>query len=364
MSMPGTIIVGLASSSSSSGPETSGGDPDVHLSNTTSVMDESSSSDAVPLSHVGWIIVLVLVALAFGTFLCLAAFLEKLRLGASRNARRAARTTRPKQKSTSERYLEIEKWLVSKRVEAHDETCDHAGGYGGARQHHNSYDDDKAHRQRSLTECTSKTDHSQSSSEGEHLDECSICFDVFQPGEIVSWSPEPKCQHVFHHHCIKEWLLKKKKCPFCRETFLPTDRLETIQNHRKTVHELILAQQRRSVPCFYCVEHGVVRPSRSDCELHDAIRQRSECVPTLEELQQIRGVVDSDNNTNSLHSVPSALSSVDEHIDMEMCHEIQDMSPNAEMPVADPAMSTHSSLVDEVPFCPDVSEHFPAPRGR
>lgn len=34
--------------------------------------------------------------------------------------------------------------------------------------------------------------------------ECPICMETFEVDEIVSWSANPTCKHVFHHECIKE----------------------------------------------------------------------------------------------------------------------------------------------------------------
>ncbi len=302
-------MMGLTSPTSSSVIDPSSDYHSSNISDTTnlSVDNVSSSPNEAPLSHVEWIVVLILVLFAFGSFLGLAVFLERRR----QSARRV--TIRRPRKPPSERYLEIEKWLVSKRVELHDETCELVCGILQTPLREN---DVKANRPRTLTESTSKTDgdHSIQSSDIEegHRDECSICVEVFQPEEIVSWSPEPNCQHIFHHHCIKEWLLQKKECPFCREIFLPIDRIQGTTK-LKTINELVLAQQRRSARCFYCIQHGVVRPSRGrtsclkPCDV-DAIASKSERVPTLDELQKIRGVVDGEEYSgDSCHSVPSPM---------------------------------------------------------
>ncbi|GAX29174.1 hypothetical protein FisN_28Lh003 [Fistulifera solaris] len=343
MSMSEPIMMGLTSSTSSSVIDPSSNYPPSNSSDTTNLIPsiDTSSRNEAPLSHVEWIVVLILVALAFGSFLGLAVFLERRR----QLARRVTITRRPR-KPPSERYLEIEKWLVSKRVEVHDETCELACGMLQTKKDEN--------RPRTLTESTSKTegDHSSQSSDIEegHRDECSICFEVFQPKEIVSWSPEPNCQHVFHHHCIKEWLLQKRECPFCREIFLPIDRIQGTTK-LQTINELVLAQQRRSARCFYCIQHGVVRPSRGcrlkQCDV-DAIVARSECVPTLYELQKIRGVADGEEYTgDSCHSAPSTivLSSVAESSDTELCVETEGM-----VSVEDGVFSADSSADGQLPI--------------
>jgi Ring finger domain len=53
--------------------------------------------------------------------------------------------------------------------------------------------------------------------------ECSICMESFTNDTIISWSPNDQCDHVFHHCCIKEWLLHHDTCPCCRTQFLLVD---------------------------------------------------------------------------------------------------------------------------------------------
>ncbi|XP_061372211.1 uncharacterized protein LOC133314715 [Gastrolobium bilobum] len=45
---------------------------------------------------------------------------------------------------------------------------------------------------------------------------CSVCMETFgAEGEDVKISPMP-CGHVFHHHCIVQWLQTSYMCPLCR----------------------------------------------------------------------------------------------------------------------------------------------------
>ena len=64
---------------------------------------------------------------------------------------------------------------------------------------------------------------------------CIICLKRYRPKEQVTWSPNNhnqsshtngsrssgSCCHVFHQHCIVEWLAKLPdfNCPICRNTF-------------------------------------------------------------------------------------------------------------------------------------------------
>ena len=56
--------------------------------------------------------------------------------------------------------------------------------------------------------------------------ECIICMEGFEVGDKVSFSPAEGCHHVFHHHCLRQWLLRKSACPCCRVIMLPIDRPE------------------------------------------------------------------------------------------------------------------------------------------
>jgi Ring finger domain len=107
--------------------------------------------------------------------------------------------------------------------------------------------------------------------------ECSICMEQFEKDDIVSWSPTTTCLHVFHHECIKEWLLYHDNCPYCRVTVLPVDMLTTENprsadtsfslpfggannNRLKNENLMKLARDRaqRVRTTYYCLEDGLV----------------------------------------------------------------------------------------------------------
>ena len=54
---------------------------------------------------------------------------------------------------------------------------------------------------------------------------CAICIGNFKPGQTVVWSLNSNCKHVFHEHCMVDYLAKKLKhgsntpCPICRQSF-------------------------------------------------------------------------------------------------------------------------------------------------
>jgi hypothetical protein len=45
---------------------------------------------------------------------------------------------------------------------------------------------------------------------------CVVCLNLFQIGERVAYSPNPKCQHCFHFECIGKWMTRQGECPCCR----------------------------------------------------------------------------------------------------------------------------------------------------
>jgi hypothetical protein len=60
-----------------------------------------------------------------------------------------------------------------------------------------------------------------------HVDgQCALCIDDYEIGDFVVWS-DLHCTHAFHKECIMQWLSKgKKRCPICRNWFVPGARIE------------------------------------------------------------------------------------------------------------------------------------------
>lgn len=50
--------------------------------------------------------------------------------------------------------------------------------------------------------------------------ECDICQEEYVQGDIMAASPNPDCSHMFHQHCIVEWLMDHDVCPICRRNYL------------------------------------------------------------------------------------------------------------------------------------------------
>ena len=209
----------------------------------------------------------------------------------------------------AERYASIEAWLVSKPVTAHDAVCDRVRSSKTTLRTSSSSG--------SLSSIVLVGDttaaaagFSEETNSSSSKAECPICFDTIEPGDVVSWSPQPDCGHVFHHMCLKEWLVRNENCPFCRQTCLPID--GAVESNKKQIMDLLISRQHRDMPCFYCAEHGVVRPpshllvlSRSshgtkeeeekdaetsnDLAFFATLQERAHQTSSREDLQRMRG---------------------------------------------------------------------------
>ena len=119
--------------------------------------------------------------------------------------------------------------------------------------------------------------------------QCSICMESFAHNDLVSWSPSTECNHVFHHACIKTWLLHHECCPYCRVCLLSVDQRNVEITHSTTVsrgttssvgllqglrgyqskkrvnnwgkeqlRELTMQRHRRLGSTYYCIKDGLV----------------------------------------------------------------------------------------------------------
>ena len=214
------------------------------------------------------------------------------------------------------RYETIEVWMINKRVMEHDEFCENCLHVLADQRKKNPGQDGYCHpthaakkkKKKKMTstdsktpvcipcttematvEPTSSTDLEPSSSL--FLDEivptcstmgaleCPICFEEFQVGDIVTFSPnESECSHVFHHKCIKEWLLRNTGCPFCRKVCIPTDLVHrdtdnnntTSESKEQRLKEFQRQHNQRSATTIFCQTQGLLTvPSRINCTDRD-----------------------------------------------------------------------------------------------
>ena len=59
---------------------------------------------------------------------------------------------------------------------------------------------------------------------------CSICLLEYEVGNVIIRSWRRVCRHAFHHDCILVWLANgKKRCPVCRNFFVPRSKIDDKQ---------------------------------------------------------------------------------------------------------------------------------------
>jgi hypothetical protein len=186
-------------------------------------------------------------------------------------------------------YAEIESLLISKRIEPHDEICEKALLYLDS-----SSNNPKLLKHGTSSVDTACTDVECGSFSADEETECPVCMEALEVGDLVSWSPNANCEHVFHHCCIKEWLLKRECCPCCRQIFLPAVKQPEGLAQSKRTEELPLGQQQLAPKRFFCIRHGVVTLSEPELCFTKKGELEQMCtkvhrVPSRTELAAIRG---------------------------------------------------------------------------
>jgi len=53
---------------------------------------------------------------------------------------------------------------------------------------------------------------------GNEAEECAVCLVEFEDSDTVRMLP--LCQHVFHQHCVDQWLASRLTCPICRQKLI------------------------------------------------------------------------------------------------------------------------------------------------
>ncbi|KAF8097962.1 hypothetical protein N665_0278s0023 [Sinapis alba] len=76
--------------------------------------------------------------------------------------------------------------------------------------------------------------------------ECAICLNEFEDDETLRLLP--KCDHVFHPHCIDAWLKSHVTCPVCRTNLAEQEERTADPVEPELVTEIDLESQRTVVP--------------------------------------------------------------------------------------------------------------------
>jgi hypothetical protein len=199
--------------------------------------------------------------------------------------RRSSSSTTARKKQVSDpqkvkrRYQTISNWLITKEVVEHDlqrsgcqpscadanatslkedHQCEHTNGYiiGNG----NRDDEESASNTNSTApvqeQDAAEQEYDHDFSDYQHRNDCHICMEEFEVGEKVSWSASESCNHAYHFQCIKEWLLKKKDCPYCRQTMLPIDEAFT------DIAQLAEAKKQKEELTYFCKKDGLVTMPR------------------------------------------------------------------------------------------------------
>ena len=60
--------------------------------------------------------------------------------------------------------------------------------------------------------------------------QCRMCLQYFYQGEEVM--KIPNCDHIFHDHCLRKWLLEWQRCPSCDRNIIhmPSDQKAKYQS--------------------------------------------------------------------------------------------------------------------------------------
>ena len=124
--------------------------------------------------------------------------------------------------------------------------------------------------------------------------ECSICLEEFQAGDLVSYSTNPSCNHVHHHECLKEWLLRQAGCPLCRKAVLAVDCHGTPRLSEGDLDKFLEQWRHRMLSTYFCLEEGLVvleRPASVNDLSELSIRRKEIILPCIrrDELCNRRG---------------------------------------------------------------------------
>ena len=147
--------------------------------------------------------------------------------------------------------------------------------------------------------------------------ECAICLNEFHDHEILRLLP--KCNHVFHPHCVDPWLASHVTCPVCRENLEmqlnnqrsydhqhiseiesePSDQIVNIDDHNQIDHVIVrIASPDTQEMIKGLSESGRLRLNRSHSTGHSLV---DDCERfTLRLPVEVRNKLVNVNNSNGL----------------------------------------------------------------
>jgi hypothetical protein len=241
----------------------------------------------------------LLVFLSFFLFMILVYILMKQRIRGNQSSRQSGeehQVGKDEEERILYRYETIEHWLITKRAQKHDDSCT-VVVCGIIPQSHSAKDvevgataadsncaccpvkDVEVGDTAADSNCaccpvkvlvtpeqqaspntfnTDRDDDDSLFNDEDNGKECPICMNTFCEGDIVSWSANEKCSHVYHHECIKEWMLRRTECPCCRGTFLACDDILVDDKTEEELEEMSERYKSRSSATFYCLHEGLI----------------------------------------------------------------------------------------------------------
>jgi len=105
---------------------------------------------------------------------------------------------------------------------------------------------------------------------------CAICLDSYLTSDVVCWSSNPCCSHVFHQHCILNWLVALNRRPINPAEHEDADADKSVERLRLTC------------PCCRVPFIGKRKPSEVTSDVSLSYEQN---LPVIDE-EQIRSSED------------------------------------------------------------------------
>jgi hypothetical protein len=120
-----------------------------------------------------------------------------------------------------------------------------------------------------------------------------ILFNNSGQNRLTLCSTCMKIPSVYHHECIKEWLLRHTQCCMCKQTYLSVDTKRGRDKKSLAVAELSQQYATAAATSYYCLQNGLIRIPESIRCTRTQLRQMEEhllsVTVTPSELITLRG---------------------------------------------------------------------------